>query len=375
VRWLGVSDFLPEESSGAAGSLIAIGRALERLGHRVDFEWKDPRPFRIPHATAARLLELGRRQRRQVEARLAAQSYDVVIVSQPFAHAVYERVAPRFPETLFLNRTHGWEARLYEAQRRFAWDGRRVPSLAARVSAALTRRACRRTARSAAGVIAASTRCAEWIRARYRLPADRVGAIPYGLDEPGGGARAPRASDRIRLLYAGNYLPLKGSTVLEAVLPELGRRFPNAWLTLVVDPASRDRVYERFRPSFGERLAVESWLERRRLMERYTSHDVFLFPSLFEGFGKAWLEAMGFGLCVTGFDEGGLRDVARPGEEALFCPTGDIAALRGLLERVLERPKLAFEIGERARARAAAFTWERTARDTAEFAERLRAGR
>ncbi|HWP37166.1 MAG TPA: glycosyltransferase family 4 protein [Gemmatimonadales bacterium] len=375
MRWLFVSDFLPEESSGAAGSLIAIARALEHLGHRVDFEWKDPRPHRIPHATAARLLELGRRQRRQVEARLAAQSYDVVTVSQPFAYSVFERVAPRFPGTLFLNRTHGWEARLYEAQRRFAWDGRTSPGLAARVSAALTQRACRRAAQSAAGVIAASTRCAEWIRARYQLPADRAVAIPYGLDATDAAAHRPRSGDRIRLLYVGNYLPLKGSSVLEAVLPNIGRRFPTVTLTLVVDRASRDEAHERFRPVFGERVTVESWLERRHLMERYASHDVFLFPSLFEGFGKAWLEAMAFGLCVVGFDEGGLRDVARHGEEALYCAAGDGGALERLLAQVLESPEQAFQIGERARARVQSFTWERTARETAAFAERLRAGR
>lgn len=376
MKWLFVSDFEAEENSGAAGSLIAIGRALERAGHRVDFEWKDARPYRLPHATAARLLELPGRQRRQVEARLAAGSYDVVIISQPFAYGVYERVALRFPRTLFLNRTHGWEARLYEAQRRFAWDGRRSPSLGSRVSAALTRRACRRTARAAHGLVSPSARCAEWIRRAYSVPPERVAAIPYGHDAGPATPRPPRETDgAVRLLFVGNYLPLKGSGVLETVLPDLGRRFPRASLTLVVDERASRAVLERFRPDFGDRVTVETWLQRIQLAALYASHDVFLFPSLFEGFGKAWLEAMAFGMCVVGFAEGGLPDVARHGEHALYCSTGDVAGLRALLARALETPADTRAIGERARTVAQAYTWERTARETAAFAERLIAKR
>jgi glycosyltransferase involved in cell wall biosynthesis len=371
-----VSDFVADENSGAAGSLIAIGRALERAGHRVDFEWKDERPYRLRHATAARLLELGARQRRQIETRLGTASYDVVSVSQPFAFSVYERIAPRYPQILFLNRTHGWEARLYDAQRRFAWDGRRAPTLAGRLSAALTRRACRRTARAAQGIITPASRCATWIRTTYGLSRERVATIPYGLDAAFSGARAPVARERaLRLLYVGNYLPLKGSGVLESILPDLGRRYPNASLTLVVDDGGRRRAIDCFRPIFGDRLSVHGWLDRSRLAALYASHDVFLFPSLFEGFGKAWLEAMAFGMCVVGFGEGGLPDVAQNGAQALFCPPADVDGLRTLLARVLEAPAQARAVGERAQGCARAFTWDRTARETIAFAERLIATR
>ena len=380
MRFLFVSDFVADPNSGAAGTLIAIAGALERAGHAVDLVWKDQRPYRLRHATAARLLELPGRQRRQVEARLRAAAYDVVAVSQPYAYRVFERVAARHPGTLFINRTHGWEGRLYQARRAFDWDGPASPRLAARASAGLTRRACRRAAQAAHGIVTGSLRCAEWIRRAYGLPDGRVVAIPYGLDPALAPARAPTTTPHppggaLGLLYVGNYLPLKGSNVLEDALPPLGERFPEARLTLVVDPGARERVTARFRRSWGDRLTVHPWLERSRLSQVYAEHDVLLYPSLFEGFGKVWLEAMAFGLCPVGFAEGGLPDIARHEEHALYCPTGDEEGLEVLLDRVLSAPEQARAIGRRAAVRVREFTWDRTAAETVAFCQRIAAGR
>ncbi|HXV86475.1 MAG TPA: glycosyltransferase family 4 protein, partial [Gemmatimonadales bacterium] len=319
------------------------------------------------------------RQLRQVGARLAGSACQVVVISQPYAYQVFERLPARYPRTLFVNRTHGWEARLYEAQRNFGWDGQASRRLVARVSAALTRRACRRTARAAHGMVTGSQRCGAWIRQAYHLPPERVAAIPYGLDphvgpDPGGAASMavrPRAPGPLRLLYVGNYLPLKGSTVLESILPPLGGRFPGARLTLVVDPGARDRVASRYQPSWGENLAVQAWLPRHQLARVYAEHDVLLYPSLFEGFGKVWLEAMAQGLCVVGFAEGGLPDVARHGEDALYCPTGDLDGLTTLLERALSSPEQARAIGGRAALTARQFTWDRNAAALVAFCQGL----
>jgi len=174
------------------------------------------------------------------------------------------------------------------------------------------------------------------------------------------------------LLYVGNYLPGKGSTVLEAVLPPVARKHADVRLTFVVDALSADAVRRHYEPEFGQRLAVQSWTTRDQIRSIYTEHDVLLHPSFFEGFGKAWQEAMACGLCVVGFGEGGLPDMARNGEDALYTDVGDIAAYRVLLERCITNPTMTQSIGTQARAVAQEYTWDHTAMMTEDFCERRR---
>jgi glycosyltransferase involved in cell wall biosynthesis len=375
MRFLFVADFTEEQDSGAAGTLIAIAGALQRAGHAVDLVWKPPTPPRIRHGTLHRLIELPRRQLHQVKRCLDEAPYDVVIVSQPYGYPVFERLPHRYRQTAFLNRTHGWEARLYEAQLRFGWDRPegRPARPGTRLAAALTRRACLRVARSCHGLLAASSRCAEYVRRTYRLPSERVTHVSYGLEPEvrPPSVRRSRSSDR-HLLFVGNYIPLKGTRVLERVLPAKADDPRIASLTFVVNNGAMSEVEGRFRAPFGDRLTVRPWMDRRSLASQYAAHDVLLFPSLFEGFGKVWLEAMAWGMCVVGFAEGGLPDLARHEREALFVPPGDTEGFRRELERVLGDPAMAHRIGQAARVRVADQTWDHTAAGTVEFCERIR---
>ena len=63
------------------------------------------------------------------------------------------------------------------------------------------------------------------------------------------------------------------------------------------------------------------------LVQVYDRHGVFLFPSFFEGFGKAFLEAMSRGLVVIASDVGGMHDLIRDGENGFLVAPGDAAAL------------------------------------------------
>jgi glycosyltransferase involved in cell wall biosynthesis len=115
-------------------------------------------------------------------------------------------------------------------------------------------------------------------------------------------------------------------------------------------------------------------MSRERLSEVYGSHDILLFPSFFEGFGKVFLEAMAAGLCVVGFREGGLSHAAPDSREALLCETGDRHAFRMLTEFALANPARTKLIGERAREAAQRFTWERHAIETEQFCRQLKFG-
>ena len=106
----------------------------------------------------------------------------------------------------------------------------------------------------------------------------------------------------------------------------------------------------------------------------YDRAGIFLFPSFFEGFGKAFLEAMSRGACVVATRVGGPADVIDDGVDGVLIEPGDAGALA-------EAALVFMNDGDRARRMSAAaietarrYSWERVAVETAEFyARRLEA--
>ena len=172
------------------------------------------------------------------------------------------------------------------------------------------------------------------------------------------------------MLYVGNYLGRKGVGILRTVLADAARLHPDVRVTFVVDEAGATLVERDYRDTFGTHLEIRSWVDREALGQIYRAHDILIMPSLFEGFGKVWMEAMAEGTCVVGFAEGGLQDVARHEEHALLCDTGDTEALTALLDRALNDLDTTRQLGRRAQAQVRLFTWDRHANATERFVER-----
>ena len=72
------------------------------------------------------------------------------------------------------------------------------------------------------------------------------------------------------------------------------------------------------------------------LAQIYSAADVFVMPSLQEAFGLTALEAMACGTPVAAFATGGIVDMVRPGVTGELAPTGDVAALRAAIVKLLD---------------------------------------
>jgi glycosyltransferase involved in cell wall biosynthesis len=98
------------------------------------------------------------------------------------------------------------------------------------------------------------------------------------------------------------------------------------------------------------------------LIAYYQQATVFVFPSLYEGFGLPVLEAMGCGCPVICSDRSSLPEVA--GDAALLFDPNDSGQLAAILTRVLESSALQDDLRSRGLAQAAQFSWNRTAAET-----------
>ncbi|TYP92649.1 Glycosyltransferase involved in cell wall bisynthesis [Fodinibius salinus] len=94
------------------------------------------------------------------------------------------------------------------------------------------------------------------------------------------------------------------------------------------------------------------------LSRAYASSDVFLFPSETETFGNVTLEAMSSGLPCVVADATGSRSLVESGVNGFLAPPRDTEVFAECIEKIVEDDELATEMGEAARQKALAYSWD-----------------
>jgi glycosyltransferase involved in cell wall biosynthesis len=99
----------------------------------------------------------------------------------------------------------------------------------------------------------------------------------------------------------------------------------------------------------------------REVRAAYQEAHLFALPSLQEGFGIVFLEAMASGLPVVAARAGAAPEVIADGETGLLVPPGDSTALADALLRLLRDPEMRRRMGEAGRARVLGYGSEHIA--------------
>ena len=111
-----------------------------------------------------------------------------------------------------------------------------------------------------------------------------------------------------------------------------------------------------------DRVFFPGFIPERELPSLYNLADVFVYPSLYEGFGFPVLEAMSCGTPVVASRVSSMPEIA--GDAALLVDPHDVDSIAQALERVLVDRTLRERMAEEGIRRSQPFTWERTARET-----------
>ena len=207
-----------------------------------------------------------------------------------------------------------------------------------------------RSVRRADHVLVVSERTRHDVLELYGVPATKVTVTRNGVDPAfsPGGAREPY------LLFVGAIQARKDPLAALDAADELG-------LPLVVAGPEKDQAIARAMRERGADL--RGYVEKDELARLYRSAAALVFPSRYEGFGLPILEAMACGTPVVLSGDEAMREVA--GDAAVYARGGELAAaVRHALAESAH-----FEAA--GIARAALFSWEATARQTAEVYREL----
>jgi glycosyltransferase involved in cell wall biosynthesis len=104
----------------------------------------------------------------------------------------------------------------------------------------------------------------------------------------------------------------------------------------------------------------------------YSAADLFVYPSLYEGFGLPVLEAMACGTAVVCSNTSSLPEVA--GDAAVLVSPQDTTALAREMDNLLEDRKIRLDLIDKGFRQAQRFTWHETARQTLAVYRRVHNG-
>jgi glycosyltransferase involved in cell wall biosynthesis len=230
------------------------------------------------------------------------------------------------------------------------------------------------SARRAQAIIAISESTARDVVQLLRVPPDRVHAIP--------------------LAAAGNFLPIDDPTSVDSVCSRYGLRTGEFVLFVgVMEPRKNipvllhayrklvDRGVSKQLAIVGKRgwmcddvlstvqtldlekrVVFTGYVPSRDLPYLYNGACLFIYPSLYEGFGLPVLEAMACGTPVVTSNVSSMPEIV--GDSALLVDPRNSEEIAQAMEKLLADDILSHAMRESALKRAAMYSWDRTARET-----------
>jgi glycosyltransferase involved in cell wall biosynthesis len=254
----------------------------------------------------------------------------------------------------------------------------REPAAVPRLTRALWKALVIPAARRARRLIAISETARSEIAEDFGVPLERIDTIPLGPGRDGAVEPTAEAELRSRLdlgsgpiiLAVSAFLAHKNVQRLVEALPAIRADAPEAQLVLPGNwTALQDEARARAEAlGVADAVAFPGWVDAADLEGLYRAAACFVLPSLREGFGLPVLEAMRRGVPVACSNTSAVPEVA--GDAAVFFDPESAEEIAKAVLAILGDRRLAAELIEKGRKRAALFTWRRAAEETLASFER-----
>lgn len=228
-------------------------------------------------------------------------------------------------------------------------------------------------AKRASCVISVSGHSTNDIKRNFNLTCSMVRTIHSGIDNIFNTKRNPDRNAWIKarynlpdryILYVGNIEPKKNISTLLRVQKELHEKGLPHKLVLVGKRAwsAGAELEEIKRLAASGNVVRTGYVDRDDLPGVYQMADVFVFPSLYEGFGFPPLEAMACGIPVIASDSGALEETLK--DAALTVDSQNARQITQAIILLLKDNQLRNKLIQTGLKRSGRFNWDRAAEQT-----------
>ena len=168
----------------------------------------------------------------------------------------------------------------------------------------------------------------------------------------------------LQLLFVGNVISRKG---LHTLIEALGNIKEECWQLKIVGKLDIDPEYTQRINSMVEERSIEDKVQflgrisNEKLKGMLYDSHALVMPSLYEGFGIVYLEAMSFGVIPIGTTAGGAREIIFSGQDGYLVPVEDPLALADRLQNLINDRNKVAAMGVAAWYKFKKYpTWEKT---------------
>jgi glycosyltransferase involved in cell wall biosynthesis len=224
----------------------------------------------------------------------------------------------------------------------------------------------RHNARRAPLVLTTSNYARCSIERHYGVPSQRVCLVPEGIDVAGwqralSEVAAPR--DPFGILCVARQYPRKRIDDLLHAFAQVHAQEPRACLTVIGDGPQHDTLRRLAHDlCLDDALCLTGALPNSRaVLAHYARNAVFCLPSVQEGFGIAFLEAMASGLPIVGTTAAAVPEVVPQRRAGILVPPANPAVLAEALLELLQQPDLRREYAAFGQVHVRQFDWREVA--------------
>ncbi|NLB56556.1 MAG: glycosyltransferase family 4 protein [Lentisphaerae bacterium] len=200
---------------------------------------------------------------------------------------------------------------------------------------------------------------------------DKIALIPHGVNKRFTPIKREDKTTK-RIFWVGRRDPYKNlMSLIEAFDILLKKTDCSVELRLAGPADDRYPEYEIRAHELGiaDKIITLGYLTNEQLVDEYRNADVFVFPTLYEGFGLVILESMACGTPVVCGDIASVPEVA--GDAASIVDVKDPEQIAHAVHEILTNKELASELSNKGLAVSQKFTWAHAAKETVKLYEQL----
>jgi glycosyltransferase involved in cell wall biosynthesis len=221
-------------------------------------------------------------------------------------------------------------------------------------------------------VIAVSAHTAKDVVEFFKIDTEKVRVVYHGVD-PDFRPDVPRASilemkEKYHILapqyilWVGTLEPRKNLRTLVQMYDQLKGLHDEYHLILAGGLGWQYEDILQMTQTLGSKVQITGYLPREDLVSLYAGAALFVYPSLYEGFGMPLLEAMASGVPIVAARTSSIPEVI--GNAGILVDPLNISEMGEAVRRVLTDRSVSSSLREKGMARAREFTWDRAARET-----------
>ena len=232
----------------------------------------------------------------------------------------------------------------------------------------------------AAHVLADSNSTKMDLMEQWAVPEDKITVLYSGVNQDYQPVKDPLLLDKVKKIYdlgdapyllsVGTIQPRKNYHMLIQAFASIARSYPhNLFIAGGKGWLEDNMMAEAARQGIADRVRFLGFIADEHLSALYSAASLFLFPSLYEGFGLPVLEAMACGVPAVISNSSSLPEVG--GEAALHLDPRQPEAWSEGMDRVLSDPGLAAAMVDAGFEQVQRFSWEKSAQELLDIYDSL----